>query len=193
MSRRPTVRSTALLGLAVTAAALGALSPAAASPVTGHTPSRPSTATPAAIAPPAGHVLSLEVVGRGVQNYQCNAGDWAGRGPSAVLQRRHRTIGIHYRSAVDNLPQWASISDPSSVIAAEIGRAPSDTANSIPQLLLQTRQTVGGEDSMFGAVTYIQRVRTVGGVAPTEACTTALDGTTRSSAYTTIYRFFRAA
>jgi hypothetical protein len=59
---------------------------------------------------------------------------------------------------------------------------------SIPQLLLQATRTRG--DGVFGGVTYVQRLATRGGVAPSGTCA---DGATAGVRYTAEYRFFKAA
>jgi hypothetical protein len=59
---------------------------------------------------------------------------------------------------------------------------------SIPELLLQA--TVNRGDGVFGHVSYLQRLRTQGGVAPVGACT---DGQTTGVPYRAEYRFFMPA
>jgi hypothetical protein len=66
--------------------------------------------------------------------------------------------------------------------------ASSPVPGSIPELLLQSRRNRG--DGLFGAVTYLQRLRTSGGVAPAGACT---DGATTGVPYRADYRFFAPA
>jgi len=63
-------------------------------------------------------------------------------------------------------------------------------ANAIPWLLLAAR-SVGPEGS-FSKVTSIQRVNTVGGVAPTAGCSRATAGTPARINYTADYYFFTA-
>jgi hypothetical protein len=63
--------------------------------------------------------------------------------------------------------------------------ASSPVPGSIPQLLLQATKTRG--EGVFGHVTYVQRLATSGGVAPTGACT---DGRTAGIPYQAEYRFF---
>jgi hypothetical protein len=61
-------------------------------------------------------------------------------------------------------------------------------ANAIPWLLLSA--TPGGEPGIFRRTTYIQRVSTVGGLAPASAGLVV--GEVREVPYTAVYRFFRA-
>lgn len=138
---------------------------------------------PAALAPPAGNVLSSVYRARGVQVYQCTGGAWTFVEPAAGLIGIARTGGrtaVHFRG-----PSWQSTDDGSLVEARAVASSP--VAGSIPELLLQASRTRGDGD--FGAVTYIQRLATSGGVAPTGSCT---DGATTGVPYRTEYRFFVA-
>ena len=66
-------------------------------------------------------------------------------------------VGIHYEG-----PTWESASG-SYVVATVLDRATPD-ADSIPWLLLKQVESEG--PGIFDRVTYIQRVNTVGGIAP---------------------------
>ena len=59
--------------------------------------------------------------------------------------------------------------------------------NAIPQLLLEATGNRG--PGLLSTVTYIQRLNTTGGLAPTGTCT---DGTTASVRYTAVYTFWVA-
>ena len=61
-------------------------------------------------------------------------------------------------------------------------------SDAVPWLLLKATSTEG--HGIFSRVTYIQRVNTVGGVAPTEPGTYV--GEEVSVPYTTEYYFYRA-
>jgi hypothetical protein len=76
--------------------------------------------------------------------------------------------------------------DGSSVTAAAAANSP--VPDSIPQLLLKSTGNRG--PGQLGAVTYIQRLNTTGGVSPTGACT---DGATSSVRYTADYAFWVAS
>ena len=69
--------------------------------------------------------------------------------------------------------------------AAAVENSP--VPGAIPQLLLQSTGNRG--PGLLSAVTYIQRLRTTGGLAPTGACT---DGQTASVRYTADYAFWVA-
>jgi hypothetical protein len=133
---------------------------------------------PADLVPPAGNVLAAAYPARGVQIYQCTAGAWTFVEPSAALQERGRTVIIHFRG-----PSWESIEDGSLVEGAVAASSP--VPGSVPQLLLRAAKNRG--DGVLGRVTYIQRLATRGGAAPTGACAA---GATESVAYQALYRFF---
>ena len=67
-------------------------------------------------------------------------------------------------------------------------RIEAPVADAIPWLLLAVR-SVGPEGS-FSKVTSIQRVNTVGGVAPKAGCSQATAGTPARINYTADYYFF---
>ena len=69
-------------------------------------------------------------------------------------------------------------------------RADAPVANAIPWLLLAAK-SVGPEGS-FSKVTSIQRVNTVGGVAPQAGCSQATAGAAARINYTADYYFFTA-
>ena len=69
-------------------------------------------------------------------------------------------------------------------------RADAPRADAIPWLLLAAK-SVGPEGS-FSKVTSIQRVNTVGGIAPRDGCSQAAAGTPARINYTADYYFFTA-
>ena len=93
----------------------------------------------------------------------------------------HGDVGIHYAG-----PTWESHSG-GKVIASRLeGCTPDPTA--IPWLLLQTVSTEG--PGIFDRVTYIQRVNTTGGLAPTDPG--PFIGAEVEVPYTAEYYFYRA-
>ena len=143
-------------------------------------------AVPVALQPPAGHVLASTFAASGVQVYRCTAAAWVFVEPVATLigraaGSRGLHTAIHFRG-----PSWESTVDGSLVEAGVVASSP--VTGAIPELLLQTRTNRG--TGVFGAVTYIQRLATSGGVAPAGACT---DEATTAVAYRAEYRFFTAA
>ncbi len=144
-----------------------------------------ATPVPAALVPPAGNHEVARFAASGVQIYQCVGGVWTFVEPAASLVGYETTShrpnqAIHFRG-----PSWESVTDGSLVEAKSIASSPVD--GSIPQLLLQAGTTRG--DGVFGKVTYVQRLNTKGGAAPTSTCT---DGATQSVRYTAAYHFFAA-
>src|SRR5262245_41726029 len=125
------------------------------------------------------------VLGRGVQIYDCVNGAWQFREPTAAIfdQRTDTVVAIHYAG-----PTWQSIQDGSKVVGAVKARrdAPNPQRD-IPWLLLQATSATG--PGLFGAVQYIQRLDTEGGVAPAGPCTT---GRTASVPYQATYAFWAA-
>ncbi|MGW2637425.1 DUF3455 domain-containing protein [Streptomyces sp. NPDC001348] len=146
-----------------------------------HTP-LPAVHAPAALKVPAGNKLTAVFSARGVQTYTCTDGAWKFLEPGAVLSdRAHRPVALHSRG-----PVWVSTVDGSAVNASSVASSPKD--GTIPELLLKATATRG--TGVFGDVTYVQRLNTTGGVAPTDACT----GTEQVGVrYTATYAFYKAA
>lgn len=152
--------------------------------------SPPPVKVPTRLAPGANESLARIVAAQGVQIYECRtrkdaaAGyEWVFVAPEADLFDAHgRTVGRHGAG-----PSWQA-SDGSKILGTVKERAEAPIAGAIPWLLLSTR-TVGPEGS-FSKVTSVQRVNTVGGVAPAAGCSADTIGTTARIAYTADYRFF---
>ena len=143
---------------------------------------------PANLVPPAGNVLSAVFQAHGVQIYGCTTGKWTLIEPAASLtgvtiKPVRPVTALHFRG-----PSWESDQDGSLVDGKSPVSAPSPNPNSIPQLLVTANTTRG--DGIFGKVTFIQRLATSGGLAPTTTCTT---GQTTATPYRAIYRFFTPA
>jgi len=136
---------------------------------------------PDSLKPEARESLALVVPAKGVQIYECRDGKWVFVAPEAELfNRAGKKIGSHYAG-----PHWESV-DGSKIVGAVRQRADAPAAGNIPWLLLGTKST-GGEGA-FSKVTSIQRVATVGGVAPSGECAQA--GAQARIAYTADYYFF---
>jgi hypothetical protein len=132
--------------------------------------------------PGADESLALVVPAKGVQIYECRDGKWAFVAPEAELfDRSGRKIGRHYAG-----PHWES-ADGSRIIGAVKQRADAPAAGNIPWLLLGTKSV--GNDGAFSKVTSIQRVATVGGVAPAGGCA---QGAQARVDYSADYYFFSA-
>lgn len=140
---------------------------------------RPGDRVPSELRPPAGNVSAGTFDARGVQIYECSGGEWKFVEPVATLFGANgRPEAIHFRG-----PSWQSLRDGSLVEAKAIANVP--VRGTIPLLLLEATKTRG--DGLFGRVTFIQRLSTSGGAAPTEGCD---EGEVRGVPYRAQYRLF---
>ncbi|MFI6934735.1 DUF3455 domain-containing protein [Streptomyces sp. NPDC050287] len=181
LTKRLVLTATALA--AVTAGTL--LTATAGQAATAQRPAHPGVDAPAALKVPDGNRLTGVFSAAGVQTYTCTDGAWKLLEPAATLWARNdgsrRTVALHSRG-----PVWVSTVDGSAVNAAAIANSPK--TGTIPELLLQSTATRG--TGMFADVSYIQRLNTHGGVAPTTACT----GTDQVGVpYSATYAFYKPA
>lgn len=146
---------------------------------------------PAAVQVPAGHKVAMEAVGVGQITYECRAKkdmaghEWVFVGPEAKLMSRSgQVVGAYYGPPAN----WES-SDGSKLTGTQLAVAPAG-AGDIPLQLVKA-QTAVGTGAMQG-VTYIQRVATRGGVAPTMPCDGAKQGTKQIVNYQADYIFWKA-
>jgi FtsP/CotA-like multicopper oxidase with cupredoxin domain len=148
---------------------------------------------PTPLRAPAGQELFLEVLASGVQIYACaakgnqpTAFDWAFRAPEAALvDRSGRAIGKHYAG-----PTWESV-DGSTVVGDVKARDPGPDPSAIPWLLLTAKSSTG--TGVFTQTKSIQRLKTVGGAAPSQACGATNVGEVARVPYTATYYFYRVA
>jgi hypothetical protein len=132
----------------------------------------------------AGAKLSFHAFGEGVQIYRWDGTSWVFVAPQAVLfadAALGRIVGIHFGG-----PTWESV-DASEVVGALVESCTPD-ADAIPWLLLKAASTRG--PGIFGGVTFIQRLNTVGGKAPDAAG--AFPGQVVRVPYTADYFFYRS-
>jgi uncharacterized protein DUF3455 len=151
-----------------------------------------SDATPPSLAAPAGNDLAFELQADGVQIYSCSSASgavaggpaWAFQAPEAMLRDRSGQIaGTHGAG-----PMWEAL-DGSSVVGAKVEGATPDPA-AIPWLLLRAASHGGGPGRMAD-VTFVQRLQTSGGVAPSEGCSAASVGAVARVPYRAVYCFYR--
>ena len=147
---------------------------------------------PANIAVPPGNVLYLVGHARGYQIYVCQAQDggfaWVLSAPWAGLfDDAGNPIAVHYAG-----PSWTA-ADASTVVGTRVASAPAPTEGAIPWLLLRASSTSGPPGGTFTQTTYIQRINTTGGLAPSTGCDAAHVGATVAIPYTADYYFYRAA
>ncbi|MDR3543983.1 MAG: DUF3455 domain-containing protein [Desulfosporosinus sp.] len=140
---------------------------------------------------PSDQSIFLEALATGVQIYECapkpdqpSTFEWVFRAPEAVLSDRSgNTIGWHYAG-----PTWES-SDGSAVVGEVKAHDPGPNQTAIPWLLLANKSTTG--NGVFSQTKSIQRVQTVGGVAPSEPCSSANVKEVARVPYTATYYFYR--
>ena len=146
---------------------------------------------PAEITPPAGNKAVLTLVGAGDLSYECKAvadkpGSfaWTFAGPNAkLLDANKKEVGKYYGG-----PTWESM-DGSKVTGKQLAVSPG-AAGSIPLQLVQANPSVG--EGAMKDVTYIQRLKTVGGVAPASpACEAKNVGAKTTVPYQADYVFFK--
>jgi hypothetical protein len=148
----------------------------------------PMVNVPDKLKPPANETLAMIVPAKGVQIYECRAKkdqasayEWAFVAPEADLfDTGGRKIGRHYAG-----PNWES-ADGSKIAGTVKASADAPQADAIPWLLLVTK-SVGPQGSFSKITRGIQRVNTVGGVAPKTGCAQSTGGTTARIPYTADY------
>ena len=150
-------------------------------------------ALPDAVKVPAGNRVAMETVGAGDITYECrtkaNTADqfeWVFVGPEATLNDRSgKRIGRYFGPPAT----WESM-DGSKVTGAQLAVSPAGAAN-IPLQLVKANPAMGA-GAMQG-VTYIQRVATQGGIAPSVACAAFSLGNRQIVKYQADYIFWRAS
>src|SRR5688572_5514779 len=139
---------------------------------------------PGDIAVPGGHKPYLVAHAEGVQIYTCEGSAWKLLAPRATLTGDHdKVIATHY-----GVPTWEA-RDGSSVVARRDAGVPG-APGAVDWLRLKATSTAAGADGdRLAGTTYIQRIHTVGGVAPAGACAA---GASAEVPYTADYVFFKA-
>jgi hypothetical protein len=183
------IRASTLLALFAAIALIGSLGGAVSAQ---GTPTS-AAAIPDNLEPPEDSVLLFALKARGVQIYACEADPndatafvWTFKAPEAeLLNERGEVVGSHFAG-----PTWQG-QDGSSVIGAVLERATAPDVGAIPWLLLEAKEHEGS--GAFSTITHIQRLDTVGGVAPAEGCDEAHAGEEVRAPYQAIYAFFYPA
>jgi hypothetical protein len=146
---------------------------------------------PAALDPPADATLTAAFAAKGVQIYTCAspapgvAPAWTLKAPHAVLLKSADAAGIHFAG-----PSWEA-NDGSLVTGAKVAAAPSPDPTAIPWLLLKAATNAG--QGLFSDVTWIQRLDTVGGLAPAAGCDDAHVSSEVLVPYRADYFFYHSA
>jgi hypothetical protein len=142
---------------------------------------------PTALTPAGDQTLEYSYLGVGVQIYTCTANAtgaaWVFTAPQADLiddQGHHK--GTHFAG-----PTWES-NDGSKVVAAKVAAVTVD-ATAIPWLLLTAISHDGS--GHFADVTTVQRLDTVGGLAPATGCDATTVGSTAQVPYSAQYFLYK--
>lgn len=189
-SAAPARRSSSCSLAALLSATLSVAVLAACAPMT---PMYSQDSLPTAVKVPAGHSVAMQTVGVGDITYECRAKkdlpgqfEWSFIGPDAALNDRNgMTVGKYYGPPAT----WES-KDGSKITGAQVAVAPAGAAN-IPYQLVKANPA-SGSGAMSG-VTYIQRVATVGGIAPASSCDAGKTGMKQTVRYQADYIFWKAA
>ena len=152
------------------------------------TPGPTPPTVPPALQAPAGTTLYLETLASGVQIYECTRKadatyEWTLKAPEATLtDRSGRVIGKHYAG-----PTWEA-ADGSTAVGEVKARDPGPSPTAIPWLLLAAKSSGTG---LFADAKFVQRVATVGGVAPAGGCAESTLKTQARVPYSATYIFYR--
>ena len=149
---------------------------------------------PEIILVPAGNKLSLKVYAKGVQIWEVRRSatdpsvfNWVNIAPSAVLYRNPDftdQLGSHYAG-----PTWEFQKGPFShrkVVASKLQAVTVDVT-AVPWLLLKSVDSLSSPNNK---ITYIQRISTTGGIAPTTGADESHLGMQVSIPYTASYLFY---
>lgn len=152
----------------------------------------PPIEVPAAIKVPVGQSLATAVSAKGVQIYECRKDKgqdaWVFVAPEAALfNARGTQIGSHGLAPNGAGVYWQA-ADGSRAIGVVKARAEAPQGGAIPWVLLST--TAEGPQGTFSATKSVQRVNTVGGLAPTGGCTPETLGQRLRVPYTATYQFY---
>ena len=155
---------------------------------------------PAGLQVSAGNQAFREGDAIGTQDYICLPSGWTFFGPQATLfNKRDEQIITHFLSPnpfENGTPRvtWQDSEDTSKVWGMTIASVVVEPG-AIPWLLVEV---VGAQDGPTGGdelleTTFIQRLNTAGGVAPSTGCTLSKDvGTIALAPYTADYFFYKA-
>jgi hypothetical protein len=151
-----------------------------------------TTDIPSAIAAPSGATLAVTLKASGLQNYECRAKagapggyDWVFVAPEAVLKDQSDAIvGRHFGG-----PTW-EYGDGSKVSGKTLATAAAPQAGNIPWELL--KGTAAGTPGVLSGVTFVQRIHTIGGTAPSDNCSAATAATRKGVRYSADYLFYKS-
>jgi hypothetical protein len=179
-------------------AALGACASYATKPTSADmtpSPAMPAfnqSVLPAAVQVPAGHRMVLETVAKGDITYTCSAKagmagqfEWVFTGPKAAMTLRNKqNIGTYFGPPATWLHNDGSV-----VTGMQVAVAPNNPS-SIPLQLVKANPKA--QAGVFAETSYIQRVSTVGGIAPANPCNASIFGVKQTVEYAADYIFWKA-
>jgi hypothetical protein len=151
-------------------------------------PALAEVAIPEAIKVPDGNNLQLSLNAKGDQIFHCvlktGAYSWKWHAPDAKLYdpQDQALIGSHGAG-----PSW-TFKDGSGVTAKALQKVDAPDKASAPWLLLEVSGHKG--EGLLAKTTYIQRINTQGGVAPSSGCDANHLGSEKRVAYSADYIFF---
>jgi hypothetical protein len=150
---------------------------------------RSASADPSSLSPPPAARLLFQAAAEGVQIYTCTAQDsgvgWTLKAPEAPLRdTAGKTIGRHFAG-----PSWQA-NDGSTVVGEMAARVDAPGGDAIPWLLLRAKSHSGAGE--FAEIAFIQRIGTVGGLAPATGCDAATQGKELRVPYSATYVFYAA-
>lgn len=147
---------------------------------------------PAALAVPAGNKVAFTLKGSGLLNYECRAKadapgtfEWVLASPDAVLKDQNDAlVGKYYGG-----PTWEH-GDGSKITGKQLAVSPAPTPGNIPWQLVQAAPSTGS--GVLVGTTYVQRVNTMAGVAPSDPCNASTVAAKKQVRYSADYVFYKA-
>ena len=129
---------------------------------------------------------AIELLGRGVQIYDCAASGagfaWQLKAPDAMLlDGQGRPVGHHFAG-----PSWQATDG--SLVTGDVVASSSGAAGAVPWLVLRAKSHAG--EGIFATVRYIVRSQTVGGAAPGAGCDAGHAGAETRVDYHATYTLF---
>lgn len=160
----------------------------------GHKTMFSQASLPEAVKVPAGHRVAWETVGSGDITYECRAKagmagqfEWFFVGPDAkLMDRAGKQVGKYYGPPAT----WEAM-DGSKFTGTQVAVAPASGMGNIPLQLVKANPVMGA--GALQGVSYVQRVATMGGVAPAAACGSANLGARQTVPYRADYIFYKAS
>jgi hypothetical protein len=146
-------------------------------------------ANQAAVEPPQGSTLLLEVEANGVQIYTCESKastfEWSFKAPEANLfDKQGRQLGIHFAG-----PTW-KMEDGSAIVGDVVAKGDAPEQGAIQWLLLRVKSQEG--TGALAQAAFIRRIDTKGGVAPKTGCDASHVSQQARMRYSAVYQFFSA-